>query len=312
MLRHKALLPLLSALVVGTIGNAGPAEAATKPVINAYVAIVGAPSHVATGGTLAFSMTFVQRSAYRVQLFGLDFEVWKACLCGPDQIDGTRATYRNPATGAWTSTPPASGNAYLLDLGAGVTLAPGSKISIPVRLPVTHLSSGTYVLADNGTILGNAYGSNDEPISYTPDYHEADNLRFVVGTQSSRPPATPAPTHHATPTGPPGTRPAATVTHRPSPITAPTTTGLATTTPSAAASSSTPPVDAAAPVTSIDPVAAASHNETPSWSGALPWLAGVLCFAALGVYVLLRSRFPRERDPSGSNSPPRPGTAPIP
>jgi hypothetical protein len=164
--------------------------AAAKPVIATYTAMSGVPSHVARGGTLAFSLTFTQQSAYRINLDGLSFEVWNRCLCNPDNTEGKVATYLDPTTGTWRSSPPASGDAFLLELSTHLAVSPGQKVTIPVRLKMTGFRDGSYTVADNGTIVGNALDPNGNFIEFTWQYHEAADKHFTVGTATAPAPKT--------------------------------------------------------------------------------------------------------------------------
>lgn len=112
IMRYRNGLVSAALLVVWLLAAPPAAHAATKPVITTFTAMTGVPSHVAARGTLSFTLTFTQNSPYQLYLDGLAVEIWNRCLCSIDDTNGTKATYLDPTTGTWRTSPAASGDAY--------------------------------------------------------------------------------------------------------------------------------------------------------------------------------------------------------
>ncbi len=187
---------LVSVALLAASRPAVPATAfaASEPVVTTAVAMSGVPAHVSAGGTLSFTLTFSQQSQYRLYLDGLAFEVWNRCLCPPDDSSGTTATFLDPSSGTWRTTPGASGDSYELGLRQGLLVAPGQTVSIPVRLAIGGFRSGSYALADNGTQVGDAINGQGNPVPFTWRISEAGDRYFTIGTGSAiTPPSSHAP-----------------------------------------------------------------------------------------------------------------------
>jgi hypothetical protein len=278
---------VLFAVMVAGLPTASAAAAATPPVINTSTTMSGAPSHVAAKGTLTFTVTFVNKSKYQVYLSGLTFEVWNRCLCPPEDSDGTKATYRDPSTGTWRTTPGASGDAYALDVQDRMLTSPGQRVTIPVRLNVGHFRSGSYILNDNGTTIGNVLDSHGNDVAkfdwrpYEGPYHY-----FTIG--SAKPPA-PAATGHSPATGHATgttTRPAATPSTKPKPKPKPTSTSRP------ASPSSSPTASATTgPAQPVSLAAGAGGPHQPTAAASMPtavWL--LLLVPPTALWFLWRRR----------------------
>lgn len=173
-------------LAPATPALAANRTAASTPEITTYTAMTGVPGHVPAGGTLSFTMTFSQQSSYSLYLDGLAFEVWNRCLCPPDDSAGTTATFLDPTTGSWRTTPGASGDSYGLFFQQQRLVPPGHTVSVPVRLALGHFRSGSCALADNGTQVGTALDGHGNPTTtFNWKNNEAGNLYFTIGTTTT-------------------------------------------------------------------------------------------------------------------------------
>jgi hypothetical protein len=217
---------IFAVVVAAAMIMPGTASAASKPVITSYVAMAGVPTHVAAGGTLAFTETYVEKSSYDAELNLLSVELWNTCLCSKDRTDGTVASYLDPASHTWKTSSRAEGDSYSLDIHMRVK--PNQKVSVPVRIKLAGWPSGTYKLSVDGVVVGNVV-ADDGTYDFDFKFHSAADRSFTVGGTTSKPKPTPTPTpakhstspahsaHEPTPTS----SPASTVSSAPAAVATP-------------------------------------------------------------------------------------------
>jgi hypothetical protein len=284
---------LVPALCFAVVGMASPAAAAA-PVVTTYTEIADAPQHVAVGGTLSFTMTVVEQSTYDVRLIGMKFQIHNACDCGSDHTNDTTATFLDPRTGSWHGASLASGGTYFLQFRSGDEIKPGQQLSIPVRVVLGSLPSGSYVLAGSGGIIGYAADSRGHFVNVSWAHHDAADHTFSLGTVAAAlAPSPPASTSSTSPT------PSATKTatgHKASTTTKPAVTATPSVDPTGApASTAAAPsaVSAAAPMSTTEALSdTASTISEPGFSSAL-WL--LVPTGILVGFVFWRYRKPSQR-----------------
>jgi hypothetical protein len=273
---RRARLGLAIFLAFTTAPVVASSASAEQPVINTYTAMSSVPSHLPAKGTLTFTLTFTVHSSYRLYLDGLAFEVWNTCLCNPDNTEGKTATYRDPTTGTWRVTAPASGDSFGVWLNERLLVAPGQTVSIPVRLNVTGFRNGTYKLADNGTTIGNAVDGQGNNVAFTWKHYEAGDKKFTIGTVTA-----PSPTRTRT-----GTHQGVT------PHTSPSASRSPATVPTASPSLSEPP---AATLDGEPLFAAAMATSARTGSSRSWWWLTALPILAAGLVLARRRRRLGER-----------------
>jgi hypothetical protein len=278
MLRRVTAVPAACLLIAGAVASfpvAVAAAPASWPTVGSgTVTASGVPSHVNAGGTLSFTVNFVEHSPYAVHRIELSFQVWNASLSGPDQIEGTTAAFLNPATGSWQTSYPASGDSYGMEMIPDIVVQPGQTLSVPVRLNVRPFRNGTYRLTTYGTVIS-VRGADGQDMQAMISFPDAAPHTFTIGsTTGANPPATPRlPSAHGTkPT--PHTGSTAVVAGTTATITATGTPTAAS--PSADPSSGSP---AAAP-TSLRPLAGAPSPQSAGTLATVVIMAVVA--AALG------------------------------
>lgn len=215
---------IFAVVVAAAMIMPGTASAASKPVITSYVAMAGVPTHVAAGGMLAFTETYVEKSSYDAELELLSVELWNTCLCSKDRTDGTVASYLDPASHTWKTSPRAEGDSYSLDIHMRVK--PNQTVSVPVRIKLAGWPSGTYKLSVDGVVVGNVV-ADDGTYDFDFKFHSAADRSFTVGGTTSKPKPTPTPATHSTspahsaPKPTPTSSPASTVSSAPAAVATP-------------------------------------------------------------------------------------------